>query len=499
MVDDEVADWFAEQLQVEALAKQTGYCCNQAGTATGDNVSERDEAPAKEHHKGHGVGQRQSGKDASPGAPMPKRVWPKHQGSSGHQFGGESPRVRSKTALLGQKVMSDGRSISSSPEVIHEADDDDMRLTRHRHEPRHRRACSRNTSNRQVTFETASVSSRPSGGARKDTQRSKKEKHHNSNDNDDVSDSETDRADDPYDTGDKTTDADSSDDRQSKRRHRSRTSRRRDDYSSFSSDDDKEDDNDGYAPRRRRGRELKPRGFDGSGSFESFWAHFSNCAEYNRWNDADSLANLRQALTGEAAQLMWDSSHKEVDSLRKLTKLLRSHYGGSRQRARYLAELRLRRRRAGEELTTLHHDIRRLLALARPSLTRADRQVVGLDYFVEALNDPDFALKVREKMPKTLDSAARIAMQLETFQKEAERQRRQQDTTASRGKARKTATSNDDNALGAPDDDIEQLVNRFIDRRFGEIPKQTPVVTAQGTGSQDTSGKQKPSFRAKKT
>ena len=84
-----------------------------------------------------------------------------------------------------------------------------------------------------------------------------------------------------------------------------------------------------------------------------------------------------------------------MDSLRKLTKLLRSHYGGSRQRARYLAELRLRRRRAGEELTTLHHDIRRLLALARPSLTRADRQVVGLDYFVEALNDPDFALKVR--------------------------------------------------------------------------------------------------------
>ena len=111
----------------------------------------------------------------------------------------------------------------------------------------------------------------------------------------------------------------------SKRRHRSRTSRRRDDYSSSSSDDDKEDDNDGYAPRRRRGRELKPRGFDGSGSFESFWAHFSNCAEYNRWIDADSLANLRQALTGEAAQLMWDSSPKEVDSLRKLTKPLRSH------------------------------------------------------------------------------------------------------------------------------------------------------------------------------
>ena len=34
------------------------------------------------------------------------------------------------------------------------------------------------------------------------------------------------------------------------------------------------------------------------------------------------------------------------------------------------------------------------------------------DYFIDAVNDPDFALKVRERLPKDLDSALRIALQM---------------------------------------------------------------------------------------
>jgi len=37
---------------------------------------------------------------------------------------------------------------------------------------------------------------------------------------------------------------------------------------------------------------------------------------------------------------------------------------------------------------------------------------MACDYFIDALNDPDFALKVRERSPKNLDSALRIALQL---------------------------------------------------------------------------------------
>ena len=37
---------------------------------------------------------------------------------------------------------------------------------------------------------------------------------------------------------------------------------------------------------------------------------------------------------------------------------------------------------------------------------------MACDYFIDALNDPDFALKVRQRSPKDLDSALRIALQL---------------------------------------------------------------------------------------
>jgi len=40
----------------------------------------------------------------------------------------------------------------------------------------------------------------------------------------------------------------------------------------------------------------RPRTFDGSGSFETFWAHFENCAAYNRWTEADQLAYLKASL-----------------------------------------------------------------------------------------------------------------------------------------------------------------------------------------------------------
>ena len=76
-------------------------------------------------------------------------------------------------------------------------------------------------------------------------------------------------------------------------------------------------------------------------------------------------------------------------------------------------ELRLWRRRAGESLSALHQDIRRLMALAHPKLQEEAREAIACDYFVDALDDAEFALKVRERAPPTLDEALRVALQLE--------------------------------------------------------------------------------------
>jgi len=91
------------------------------------------------------------------------------------------------------------------------------------------------------------------------------------------------------------------------------------------------DDSDGgavvHSSRRHR---IKPRTFDGSGSFETFWAHFKNCATYNRWGEADKLAHLKASLVGDAGQVLRDSEAAATDTLEKLTTLLRSRYSSRR-------------------------------------------------------------------------------------------------------------------------------------------------------------------------
>jgi len=51
------------------------------------------------------------------------------------------------------------------------------------------------------------------------------------------------------------------------------------------------------------------------------------------------------------------------------------------------------------------------------------------DYFIDALNDPNFALKVRERFPKDLDAALRVALQLEVWSKDVDQSTRRERRT----------------------------------------------------------------------
>ena len=55
------------------------------------------------------------------------------------------------------------------------------------------------------------------------------------------------------------------------------------------------------------------------------------------------------------------------------------------------------------------------MALAFPKLTAEDREEIACDHFTHALGDPDLVLKVKERLPKSLDEALRIALQLEAW------------------------------------------------------------------------------------
>jgi len=97
---------------------------------------------------------------------------------------------------------------------------------------------------------------------------------------------------------------------------------------------------------RSRRDHVRPQKFSGTGSFETFYVHFQNCAAYNRWTEKDQLAHLKACLTSDAGQVLWDSSSEATDTLQKLTNLLKDRFGAVRQQDKH----RLRRRRSQKNI-----------------------------------------------------------------------------------------------------------------------------------------------------
>ena len=116
---------------------------------------------------------------------------------------------------------------------------------------------------------------------------------------------------------------------------------------------------------------------------------------------------------------LWDYGKEVTESLSGLTKTLKMRFGGKAFADKHRIEIRNRRRKPDETLQSLHIDIRRLAALAFPSMEHRTREVIACDYFLDALADPEFALKIRERYPEDLDSALRIALQLEVWTKDS--------------------------------------------------------------------------------
>jgi len=92
-------------------------------------------------------------------------------------------------------------------------------------------------------------------------------------------------------------------------------------------------------PTTRPKHFMKPPKFNGTTTFETYYAQFENCAEYNRWSCSEQLAHLKAALTEDAGQLLSDCPTEMTNSLNKFVKLLQERFGGAAQSDKYRMEL----------------------------------------------------------------------------------------------------------------------------------------------------------------
>ena len=144
-------------------------------------------------------------------------------------------------------------------------------------------------------------------------------------------------------------------------------------------------------------------------------------------------------------------------------------------------ELRLRRRRSGESLATLHQDIRRLNVLAHPTFPSEARDVMACDYFVDALDDPEMALKVRQRVPKSLDDALHLALRLEAWAKDAQRQTSEVEVRRNRDKG--TARSADSGAKST-----SELEDKLVNALNRGMAKWTKELRSMGSDSSPNNG-----------
>ena len=89
--------------------------------------------------------------------------------------------------------------------------------------------------------------------------------------------------------------------------------------------------------------------------------------------------------------------------------------GRSDMEEHYRVDLRCRRRKSNESLRELAQDVRRLMLLSYPGDQSPISENLTKEHFIVALEDPVLELKIREREPRTLDSALRVAQRFEVF------------------------------------------------------------------------------------
>ena len=166
---------------------------------------------------------------------------------------------------------------------------------------------------------------------------------------------------------------------------------------------------------------MKPRNSDGTTPVEAFLQQFRVCAHYYEWTEEESSVQMKCAISGDAATLVWTQINPEQLNVAQLQELLRETYGSAMQEEKFQAERRARRRKNNEDLLTLRADISRLMSLAFPGDVSTMGQKMAIDYFLDALDDSDFELKIRESEPKNVNEAYTRALRLEMIRKKVQK------------------------------------------------------------------------------
>lgn len=176
-----------------------------------------------------------------------------------------------------------------------------------------------------------------------------------------------------------------------------------------------------YSPSRKlslpggvSGR-RKPSEFDGKVQWEAYFAQFELLAGAQGWDKSECALQLVASLRGAALEVLGHLTSRQRTDYHSVVEALRRKFGNYQQAEVYRARLKGRVRTKGESLPQLAQDIDTLVRRAYPT---APEDMVGeltTEYFVDALQNRELQLYVKQAHPKDMKEALARALELEAF------------------------------------------------------------------------------------
>ena len=149
--------------------------------------------------------------------------------------------------------------------------------------------------------------------------------------------------------------------------------------------------------------------------WDSWLSHFDDCAVINEWNDARKSQFLPVRMR-EAALLQLQSLSPDVrGDYTDLKRALRKKCVPKERIELHKAEFHARRRERNKKLPDFASSLRRPVGKAYPEAIPDLQDSLAKDQFIDALEDREIRMKIRESSPKTLDEAVGRALQMEAM------------------------------------------------------------------------------------
>ena len=152
-----------------------------------------------------------------------------------------------------------------------------------------------------------------------------------------------------------------------------------------------------------------------SEEWDSWISHFEDCAVINGWSNERKAQFLAVRMRGAALLQLQSLATGVRENYATLKDALREKFVPKERVELHKAEFRARHREREEKLPDLASSLRRLVSRAYPEAVPDLQDSLAKDQFIDALEDREIRMKLRESGPKTLDEAVSRALQIEAM------------------------------------------------------------------------------------